>query len=250
MNTILLAVLLSAACPARAEYGAPRLRIVALEGELRVRVKDSLAYSMRGPVTMSADELEFWPGTVVEVVSGRAVFESDVHARVIAPGGSMFRVSMAENRGLRVTSLPGTLPVTVRVGDLELAVWQGGSLSVHDGGRIDVENAGVYRVPGGLRGEGEDLAAMLAETGISLTEGDSLSLDLPRGRGFPARQAVTPLLAANLPDLELRDALTPSPPVTRVPKAPVPASGRAQAGGAVVMALIVAGAAVAARNLL
>lgn len=233
MNAVILAVL-AVACPVRAEYGAPRLRVAVLEGELRVRVGDSLAYTLKGPVT--GDELEFWPGTVVEVVSGRALFESDVHARVIAPAGSMFRVSKAEGRGLRVTSIPGTLPVTVRVGDFELAAWQGGSLSVRDGGRIDVENAGVYRVPGGLKGE--DLEAALAETGISLTPGDSVSVDLP------------PPLLARLPDPGLRDALAASPSVPRVPKAPLRASRRAQAGGALVLALAVAGAAVAGRNLL
>lgn len=236
MNAVILAVL-AVACPVRAEYGAARLRIAALEGEMRVRVGDSLAYTLKGPVT--GDELEFWPGTVVEVVSGRAVFESDVRARVIAPAGSMFRVSMAEGRGLRVTSLPGTLPVTVRVGDFELAVWQGGSLSVRDGGRIEVENAGVYRVPGGLRGEGEDLAAMLAETGIGLAPGDSLSLGPPE-----------PPLLARLPDPGLRDALAPSPSLPRAPKALLGVSGRTQAGGAVLLALILAGAAVAGRNLL
>ena len=159
MKPVLLAVLLGAAWPARAEYGAPRVRVAELDGEMRVLVAGSLAYTMRGPVT--GDEFEFWPGTVIEVVAGRAVFESDVQARIIAPAGSMFRVSMAEDRGLRVTSIPGSLPVSVEVGDFALALWQGGVLAVHDGGRLEVENGGVYRVPGGLRGAGEELAAVL-----------------------------------------------------------------------------------------
>lgn len=244
MNTVLLVALMAAACPVRAEYGAPRLRVAALAGEMRIRVADSLLYSMRGPAT--GDELEFWPGTVVEMVSGRAVFESDVPARLIAPAGSMFRVSMAEGGGLRVASIPGTLPVTVRVGDFQLAAWQGGVLSVYDGGRIEVENAGVYRVPGGLSGAGTDLAAALAETGISLTPGDSISLDLPGGRGFPARPAAAPLWAARLPEAGLRDALAPSPSVPRKRNAPAPVG----ALEAACIALALAGAVIAGRNLL
>lgn len=228
MNPILLAVFLSPMSPLRAEYGAPRLRVAALEGEMRVRVADSLAYTMKGPVT--GEELEFWPATVVEVISGRAVFESDLRAHVIAPAGAIFRVSMAEGRGLRVTSIPGTLPVSVRVGGFELAVWDGGSLAVHAGGRIEVENPGVYRVPGGLKGEGEELAAELVETGISLNPGDSLALDLS-----------PPMLVASLPDDGLRDALAP---------ASLPASQRSQTVGIAVLAVVVAGAAIAGRILL
>lgn len=258
MNTVLLAALLSVACPLRAEYGAPRVRIAELDGEIRVRAADSVTYTMRGPVT--GDELEFWPGTLIEVTSGRAVFETDLRARVIAPAGSMFLVSMAEGRGLRVTSIPGTLPVTVRVGDFDFAVWRGGSLSVHDGGRVDVETDGIYRVPGGLTGEGEELAATLAEAGESLTPRDSLSLDLPRGRGFPARPADAPLLAARLPDPGLRDALAPSPSVPRVPggllaserdpQASRRTSALTPAAGAAVLALALVWAAIAGRNLL
>ncbi|TBR20815.1 hypothetical protein EPO15_11965 [bacterium] len=231
MNPIILAVL-AFACPVRADWGVPRLRVTELEGTMRVRVSDSLTNSLRGPV--SADELEFWPGTVVEVTSGRAVFESDVHARVIAPAGSMFRVSAAEGRGLRVTSLPGTLPVSVEVGDFALAVWQGGSLAVYDGGRVEVDNAGVYRVPGGLKGSGAELEEALAETGISLTPGDSLSVDVP---GRPA----APLLA-RLPEPDLRDALAPKAE-RRPPR-------RNQVLEAGVAALALAAAVIVGRNLL
>lgn len=259
MITVLLAALLSVACPLRAEYGAPRVRVAQIEGEIRVRAADSVTYTMRGPVT--GGELEFWPGTLVEVTSGWALFESDLRASVIAPARSMFLVSMAEGRGLRVTSVPGTLPVTVRVGGFDFAVWRGGSLSVHDGGRVEVESDGVYRVPGGLAGEGEELAAALAENGDSLTPRDALALDLPRERGFPSRPAARPLLASTLPDPGLRDALAPSPSVPRAPNGGFlpserdPQAGRRPSGltpaaGAAVLVLALVWAAIAGRNLL
>lgn len=268
MIPVVLAVL-AVAAPLRAEYGVPRLRIASLDGELRVTVRDSLTYALRGPV--SSDELGFWPGTVIEVLSGEASFESDLHARIEAPAGALFRISVAEpdgRRGLRVTSLPGGMPVSVELGGRGFAVWRGGSLAVYDGGRVEVDNPEVYRLPGSLPGSGDSLAAALEETGISLTPGDAYALELPAERGFPEpvafarrRGPAAPLLAAALPDAGLRDALASSPSVPRLPdggprtserdrsggRGP---SGLGPVGGAAVLALALVWAAVAGRNLL
>ncbi len=210
-----LAVLFLTVPSTRAEDGAPRLRLSALEGRLLVHPPEALTYPLTGPVAPGG--LEIAPGTIIEAVSGEASFESDLHARIVAPAGSMFRVSTAEpegRRGLRVSGVPDAGPLTVEAAGAKLTLWAGGRVAVYDGGRIEVESAGVLLAPGSVLREGESITAALTPGRFSMVPGDSISLNLPLERGFKEPQVA----AAAAPERPHRRRKAPGPVVARAPK--------------------------------
>lgn len=221
-----LAVLVLANQPVRAEYAAPKLRVAAVDGAMLVHPPEALAYPVRGP--MAAGALELVPGTLIEVTEGTASFESDLHARIIAPGGSMFRISTADpegRRGLRVSGVPDAAPFSIEAAGAKLTL-RGGRVAVYDGGRVEVESRGVFLAPGSVLSAGESLTVSIAGGGGGMTPGDKLSLNLPSERGFRAPQVAA---AFEPPGGAFGPQAAAEPETARPPEA-APIGARPEAG--------------------
>lgn len=143
-------------------------------------------------------------GTVVEVVDGEAVYESDIHATVWASAGGAFTY-LSEGNRLRIGSVPGKGPVQVDWAGTRLHLVDGGRVALIEGGIVEVESAGVGIAGGSELSAGERLTvAASGRPGMGLRPGDSMSLDVPEKRPFALASAepVAEPTFDPLPDVE------------------------------------------------
>ena len=181
-------------------------------------------------------------GTVVEVVDGEAVYESDIHATVWASSGGAFTYQI-EGAMLRIGSIPGKGPVEVDWAGTRLMLSDGGRVALIEGGLVHVEAAGVELADGSELSQGESLTLDLASRPrVGLQPGDSMSLNVPVKRPFAlasvepvAEPTFEPLAAAPMPEVSTPvrkpKALASKKPqpltvarATRVGPEPLPAS--------------------------
>lgn len=158
-------------------------------------------------------------GTVVEVVDGEAVYESDIHATVWAAAGGAF-FYQGEGDMLRVASIPGKGLVEIAWAGTRLHLIDGGRVALREGGTVEVEAAGVGLADGSELSVGETLTVGLAgRRGGGLRPGDSLSLNVPEKSAF-SLAAVEPVAEPTFTPVEVAAAPMPevSTPVRR-PKA-------------------------------
>ncbi|MBI3298242.1 MAG: hypothetical protein HYZ75_08770 [Elusimicrobia bacterium] len=192
MKTLLLSVALLAllASPVRAAEGDPRLRMDSLAGEVVVRPPGLPGLTLDGPL-VDGEVVGLAPGTEVDMgAGGAASFESDLHARILAGPGSKFLFGVAEpygRRGLRVMLLGASAPLVLEVSGAKLALSEGGTVSVYDGGGVVVEGGGVSLAGGSVLKAGESITAWTGADPGRMSAGDSLELDAPFGRWFPER---------------------------------------------------------------
>lgn len=198
MKSLLLALAaltLTAGALRSAEDG-PRLSVTGVDGEVWVRPPQAPAYPLRGPVVSGA--LTLIPGSIIEVSSGTAAFDSDLNAALFARAGTLFHFAEAEPQGrggLRVWGLLGAAPLRLEIGGTRLDLWGGGRVAVYDGGFVEVEADEVALAQGSELREGESMrVSTVARPGRGLTPGDLLSLNIP------ARRAVAALSAPALPE--------------------------------------------------
>lgn len=161
---------------------APRVQLQELEGRIEVRPS---------PGKLGADWKSELPyvsfGSEVQVVDGRAVFETENFARIEGEKGDAFRVqpflTMDNTKGVRVSATAGA--VIVRMEEARVLLAPGGSVAIYgadDGGRLEVMSEPVGLYEGTVLREGEKLSLNL-ESG-SLQPGDLLSLLAPGREGF------------------------------------------------------------------
>lgn len=181
-----LAVLVAAAgAPRAAEYDM-RLSVTSLDGAVLVHPPAGDPYTIVGPDAGGVFKL--LPGSVVQVTSGWAAFDSDLHAKLYAPQGAVFTFTVADpdgRSGLRVRALSETARLAMEVGGARLSLSGGGGVAVYDGGCVEVERPSVLLSPGTELREGESLAvALYGRPGPGLSPGDTLTLDVPRRAPF------------------------------------------------------------------
>lgn len=168
IGALALALALTAArANARTEDGVvdlPQLQLTEMTGEVRVQAPNQ-------PETVTGQKLPYIrSGSLVQVLSGRAEFESDYHAIIRAKKGDGFRFTATAPEGskagvVRIAAVTEGEPpsLNVRVGDKRFRLHKNGVLTV--AGSAPGES--VVRVEGGnvqypaveVRREGELMAA-------------------------------------------------------------------------------------------
>ncbi|TBR17242.1 hypothetical protein EPO15_17325 [bacterium] len=181
-----LTVLVLSGGTSRAADGDSRLSVTSLDGVLLVFPPDAGPYPIEGPTAAGIHMLV--PGSIVQVTAGRATFDSDLHARLFARSGSIFRFGVAEpssRNGLRVSALSDAAPLDVQIGAAKLTLSRGGRVAVYDGGCVEVEGSAATLAPGHELRAGESMrVSMFRRPGGGLTPGDGLALNVPpRGAG-------------------------------------------------------------------
>lgn len=225
-----LAALAFASGATRAAEYDMRLTVTRLDGAVLVHPPSGDPYSIVGPDAGGAFKL--LPGSVIQVTEGSAVFDSELHARLFAPKGTVFTFSAADpegRSGLRVRSLSEAAPLAMEIGRARLSLANGGGVAVYDAGCVEVERPSVLLARGTELREGESLSvARYGRPGPGLTPRDTLTLDVPRRAPFAPSVArfsrpelERPLELASNPfdfdpaDVTLRNALGAEPGLPR-----------------------------------
>lgn len=161
---------------------APGLRVSRMSGRVEVKLdKRDGASSPRLPYLRS--------GSVIRVLSGRAAFDSDLHATVRAAEGDAFRFIAIRPEGSRAATLriaaverePKGLEISV--GDYKFRLRKGGALSITAAwpGEVVVKSdaRGVEFAPGSASPEGRIL-----DTGRRLDSGQAVTVAVPEAPGY------------------------------------------------------------------
>ena len=178
-----------AAVPADAQRPgpAPRLRVAAFVGRARI--------SMEGKPEQLAERS--WPlvpsGATVNVLKGRALFETDLRAKVLVKEGCGFFFASHdgdedESPALHLlTTADCKSPLQVELGGEILSLGPGAGLSIAESGRRELtvrSEGGVVRLAKGDARRSPDVWIDAQKPGDTLDQGDVMLVHMPAPAGF------------------------------------------------------------------
>lgn len=168
---------------------APRLQVTRMTGTLKIETPDRLE-TATGRKLPSIES-----GSVVQVLSGEASFESDLHATIRARTGASFIFTALAPRGrepasLRVWVLEGSKPgaLDVNAGSERFIIGRQGAVisisSKRRGGLLVQSVAGNIEIVPGNSSEDENEFGPVSQTGVGMDSGDRIFVSVARGEGF------------------------------------------------------------------
>ncbi len=208
---------------------APLLQLTKMTGAVQV-------FKQKGPrspgQTRSDKDLPYiFPGSMVEIASGRAEFETDNHVRIEGDAGAIFAFRLIPGgderpRVLRLDSLGLSAPLYVRVKGTVLRLGTGGSVGIISAGdgeaRVVVEEGRVDLAAGSVLHAGEKLT-FYPNGPAGLAKGDALDLKVPALFGFSSRPMDMSLMKVAVhydAGPEEERAVIEYAPLAALPKAP------------------------------